>query len=302
MKQSDTVFALLSAGLVLTGPMSLARLVTDQTGRRVNVPEHPQRLVSLAPSITEDLYALGLGDRVVGDTDYCDYPPEAKHKPHVGAILNPSVEKIVILKPDLVVGTPEANRREVVDQLDRLGVPVYGVTAHSVDQTLSSIEDLGRVLGCEAESERLTQGLRGRVEAVTERVRGKVRPRVLFVVWYRPLVTAGPNSFIADVIRKAGGESIADNLHGEWPRLNLEDVISHDPDVILLPRAESFSPSLEEFQRMPGWKELSAVKSHRMYFVSDAINHPSARLIDALEEVARILHPQAMDTGPESTR
>jgi iron complex transport system substrate-binding protein len=99
-----------------------ARVVTDQTGRRVNLPDHPRRLVSIAPSITETLYSLGLGDRLVGDTDYCDYPPQAKALPHVGALLNPSLEKIVALKPDLVLGTDEANRRETADQLERLGI------------------------------------------------------------------------------------------------------------------------------------------------------------------------------------
>ena len=129
-------------------PNSLhGRWVEDQTGRRVDVPDHPRRLISLAPSITETLFALGLGDSVVGDTDYCEYPPEAKLKPHVGPILNPNLERIVALKPDLVLGSPEANRRETADRLGSLGIPLYGVTAHSIGDILRSIEDLGRVLG-----------------------------------------------------------------------------------------------------------------------------------------------------------
>jgi len=257
----------------------------------VDVPSHPDRLVSLAPSITETLYALGLGDRLVGDTDYCDYPPEAKQKPHVGAVLNPNVEKIVALKPDLVLGTPAANRRETADQLDRLGIPVYGLAAHSVDDTLRSIEDLGQVLDRGTEARALVETLRGRIEAVQKRVAGLPRPKVLFVVWYRPLITAGPHSFVADVIQRAGGVSISEDVQGEWPRLALEEVLHRDPDIILFPRSESFSPALDEFERLPGWKELHAVKNHRMYLVSETIIHPSPRLIDALEEVARILHP-----------
>ena len=146
---------------LLAASAALARDVTDQTGRRVNVPDHPQRIVSLAPSITETLYALGLGDRLVGDTDYCDYPPEARAKPHVGAMLNPSLEKIVALKPDLVLGTDEANRRETADQLAHLGIPLYGVTAHTVEETLQSLEDLGRVLDWEQPTGKLVAGLRG---------------------------------------------------------------------------------------------------------------------------------------------
>jgi len=282
---------LLVAVLTLAGASLSAREVTDQTGRRVNIPEHPERLVSLAPSITETLYALGLGDRLVGDTDYCEYPPEAKNKPHVGAILNPSLEKIVALKPDLVLGSPEANRIETVDRLARLGIPLYGVTAHTVDETLNSIEDLGQVLGRGVEARELVKSLRQRIQAVERSVMGRGRPKVLFVVWYRPLTTAGARTFIGDVIRRAGGASISDDLPGEWPRLSLEEALRRDPEVILFPRSESFAPQLAEFQRLPGWRELRAVRNRRMYFVSDAIVRPSPRLVDALEEVARVLHP-----------
>jgi iron complex transport system substrate-binding protein len=278
--------------VLLAASAALAREVTDQTGRRVNVPDHPQRLVSLAPSITESLYVLGLGDRLVGDTDYCDYPPEARAKPHVGAMLNPSLEKIVTLQPDLVLGTDEANRRETADQLSRLGIPLYGVTAHSVEETLQSLEDLGRILDWEQPTEKLVAGLRARVEAVAKRAQRPERPKVLFVVWYRPLITAGKQTFLADVIRRAGGVSISDDLRGEWPHLSLEEVLKRNPDVILFPRTESFAPGLEDFQNLPGWKGLPAVKSHRMYLVSETIMRPCPRLIDALEELADILHPE----------
>jgi ABC-type Fe3+-hydroxamate transport system substrate-binding protein len=271
------------------------RMLTDETGRRVNVPDHPQRLVSLAPSITETLYALGLGDRLVGDTDYCDFPPEAKLKPHVGAVLNPSLEKIVALKPDLVLGIAEANRRETADQLERLNVPLYGLTAHSLDETLRLITDLGHVLDDETRAQALVASLQRRIDAVEQRVAGQPRPKVLFVTWYRPLITAGPHTFVSDVIQRAGGVSISDDLHGDWPRMSLEEVLVRDPDVILFPSDKSLSPGLKEFAAMPGWKDLRAVKDHRMYFVSEALIHPSPRLVDALEEVARILHPVAKE-------
>jgi iron complex transport system substrate-binding protein len=269
-----------------------AREVTDQTGRRVNVPGDPQRIVSIAPSITETLYALGLGSRLVGDTDYCDYPPEARSKPHVGAMVNPSIEAIVALKPDLVLGTDEANRRQTVDQLERLGIPLYGVTAHTVDGTLRSLEDLGRVLGWQQPTDKLVASLRVRVDAVENRVKGLNRPKVLFVVWYRPLITAGKTTFISDVIREAGGVSISDDLAGEWPRMSLEEVLKRDPDVILFPRTDTFAPALEDFQKLPGWGKLPAVQNRRMYLVSETIMRPCPRLVDALEEVANLLHPE----------
>ncbi len=268
-----------------------ARRVTDQTGRQVDVPDHPHRLISLAPNITEIIFALGAEGELVGDTDYCDYPPEAKLKPHVGEVVNPSLERIVALKPDLVFGTADANRRETADQLARRGIPLYGLTAHNLDQTLVSIQDMGEVLGREKEAQELLRTLRARVAAVEERVAGKPRPKVLFVVWYRPLITAGPQTFISDVIHRAGGISISDDLQGEWPRLSLEVALQRDADVILIPKTAAFSPSLEEFEKLPGWKDLRAVKTDRLYFVPETILRPSPRLVEALEEVAAILHP-----------
>ena len=228
----------------------------------------------------------------MGDTDYCDYPPQARTLPHVGAMLNPSLENIVALKPDLVLGTDEANRRETADQLERLGIPVYGVTARTVNGSIQSIVDLGHVLDWDEPTQKLAELLRARLEAVDRRVQSKPRPKVLFVVWYRPLITAGSRTFISDVIRRAGGESISNDLSTEWPHLNLEAVLKRAPDVILFPRTESFAPGLSEFQNLPGWRDLTAVKNHRLYFIDETILRISPRLIDALEEVARILHPE----------
>jgi cobalamin transport system substrate-binding protein len=280
----------------LAAQPAASHFVTDETGRRVSVPDHPRRVISLAPNITETFYALGLGDQLIGDTDYCDYPPAAREKPHVGSLLNPSLEKIVALKPDLVLGDAEANRRETADELQRLGVPLYGLSAHSVEDTLRSIEDLGLVLGREAEAKTLVAGLRKRIETIRREVAGKPRPKVLFVVWYEPLITAGPRTFIADVIRRAGGVSVSDDLSGEWPRMSLESALARDPDVILFPRTAAFSPDLAEFRRLSGWRDFRAVRNGRMYFISDTINRPGPRLVDSLEEVARILHP------PEAAR
>jgi iron complex transport system substrate-binding protein len=278
--------------LVLLPAADSARTVKDQTGRMVNVPENPHRLVSLAPNITEIVYALGLGDELVGDTDNCDFPPQATSKPHVGTMVSPSLERIVALKPDLALGTPEANRRETADQLERLGVPVYGVTANTLKGTLASIEDLGKVLGHAAEAGRLVAQMQARIDGVENRIKGQPEPTVLFVVWYRPLITVGPGTFIADAIRAAGGKPIGENLKGEWPRLTLEELLPLNPDAILFPKTESFSPSLEEFRGLPGWKDLHAVKDGHMYFVSETIERSGPRLVDALEELANLLHPR----------
>lgn len=271
--------------------------VVDETGRRVAVPEHPQRIVSLAPSITETLYALGQDEKVAGDTDYCDYPPAATRKPHVGAVLNPSIEKIVSLKPDLVIGIAEANRRETADQLARLGIPLYGMSDKSLDDVLRSIRDLGGLLDCQAQATALASSLEERVQAVERRVAGLPEPRVLFVTWYQPLITVGAHSFVADVIRRAGGRSISDDLPGEWPRLSIEAVLARNPDIVLLPKSHTYTPSLDDFRHLPGWRDLAAVKAGRVYFISDTIVRPCPRLVDSLEEVARILHSNETPTA-----
>ena len=267
------------------------RAVVDETGRQVEVPEHPQRIVSLAPSITETLYALGQQDKMVADTDYCDYPTAATQKPHIGAVLDPSIERIVALKPDLVIGSAEANRRETADQLAHLGIPLYGLSDKSVDDVLKSIRDLGALLDCESQANALASTLENRVQTVEHRVTETARPRVLFVTWYQPLITIGAHNFVADVIRRAGGQSISDDLPGEWPRLSLEAVLARHPDVILLPQSQTYTPSLDDLKRLPGWRDLAAVKSGRVYFISDTVVRPCPRLVDSLEEVAAILHP-----------
>ena len=277
-----------------------ARDLTDQTGRSVEVPERPTRLVSLAPGITETLFLLGLGDLVVGVTDSCEYPPEARQKQSVGSTLNPSLETILVLKPDLVIGSPQANRRETADRLARLGIPLYGVTAQTVDGTLASIADLGRALGHEARAAELVRRLQERLDAVSRRVAGRKPPRVLFVVWYRPLMTAGTQTFLSDVIRRAGGDPIGAGLKGEWPRLSVEEAMRLEPDAILFPQTQAFAPNLDEFQSLGGWRNMRAIKERRIYFVSDSIVRVSPRLVDALEEVAGILHPEA--ANPEAQR
>jgi iron complex transport system substrate-binding protein len=283
--------------VTLACPLS-ARILTDQTGRRVDVPEHPSRLVSLSPATTEMLFLLGLGDRVVGVTDSCEFPPEAKRKPSVGATLNPSIEKILTLKPDLVVGSPQANRRETADQLARVGIPLYGVTAQTVDGMLVSVADLGRALSHEAEARELVGKLQVRLDAVSRRIAGRKPPRVLFVVWFRPLMTAGPQTFLSDVIRRAGGEPLGRGLQGEWPKLSVEEALRLQPDVILFPQTQAFAPNREEFRTLAGWKDMKAVQEGRIYFVSDTIVRASPRLVDALEEISRYLHPDAPGAKP----
>ena len=167
------------------------RVVVDETGRRVTLPAEVHRIVSLAPNLTETIYAIGAGARLAGDTDFCDVPDEAKSKPHVGAPINPSLEAIVALKPDVVLASATINWPATADALLKMGVPVYTTDPHSVDDMIAGIAHIGEVIGADAAANSLVAGLRARLEALAEKLAGRTPRRVLFIVWDDPLISIG---------------------------------------------------------------------------------------------------------------
>jgi iron complex transport system substrate-binding protein len=277
-----------------------ARVVTDETGRKVTVPAEVRRIVSIAPSITETLYALGAGERLAGDTDYCDDPPEAKTKPHVGAPLNPSLEAILALKPDLVIATA-INRRETVLALERLGIPVYGTDPRSVEGTVDSIEALGELIGAGREGKMLVTQLRARLEELRRRLAGRPPKRVLFVVWEDPLISTGPHTFLADALRRAGAESVVETTQ-DWPKLSLEEAVRLQPEALVFASAGggAGTDDFDGLRERPGWRELDAVKQGRIAVVSDALNRPAPGIVAAIEQLARQLHPEAFGPREEA--
>src|ERR1700682_2982194 len=189
------------------GAVPVSRPFTDEFGRHVEVPATVKRIVSLAPNLTEIVFALGEGDRLAGDTDYCDYPDEAPKKPRVGGPVNPNLEQVVALKPDIVLATA-INRRETVDALARIGVPVYATDPHSVADMIASIEHIGEVLEAEKTAKPLAAGLRERLSSLDRRIARTTARRVLFVVWTNPLISIGRGTFIADALRRSGARSV----------------------------------------------------------------------------------------------
>ncbi len=271
---------------------SAARPFTDDAGRRVNVPWKVDRIVSLAPSLTEILFALNESEKVAGDTDYCDYPPEAARKPHIGGPINPNLEEIVKLRPDLILAT-SINRRETVEALDRLGLSVYILDPHSVEEMISSVERLGTVLGDEKPAALLALNLRGRLAELDRRLAGVAPRRALFIVWTAPLISVGKSTFIADALRRAGAVSIVDT-DAEWPHMNLEEVVRLQPDVLIFASAHAGDTEhdVDALRARPGWKDLEAMRWGSVVIVSDAINRAAPRLVDAVEQLARSLHPE----------
>lgn len=270
----------------------------DALGRTVAVPKPPERIVSLAPSNTEILFALGLGERVAGVTDYCDYPPEARAKEKVGGFKDPSVEKVISLRPDLVLATGGI-QREVVDRLDALGVPVFVLDPRSMDEVLAGIRTVARLAGAAAEGERVAAGLEARVAATrdrTARIPEAGRPAVFYEVWPDPLMTAGPGSFAHDMIGIAGGRNVAAGTAQPYPKFSLEELLAADPAVIVTPFAET-ARDLGAGRR-PGWRGIRAVRDGRIAVVNqDLTSRPGPRLVDGLEAMARAIHPEIFGEG-----
>jgi iron complex transport system substrate-binding protein len=270
-------------------PACAARTVTDELGRTVTVPDHPHRLVCLAPSVVDDVYALGAGADVVAVTDYVKYPPEAKTKPSVGLPLSPSIETIVALHPDLVLGFGEMSNMDTMKRLEQLGIAVFMVAPHGVEGIYRSIASIGHALNRDESAGELVARLRAREAAVRRRVRGKPVVNVLMPLWYDPVVTIGKNAFITELIEIAGGHSVTSDLPQEWPQVSLEAVLELKPEALLLERGSKMSADL--IRTRPGWSNIPAIRNNRIYYVDDRIEIPSPMVFDELEELARQFHP-----------
>jgi len=269
----------------------------------VRVPQPVRRIVSLAPSLTETIYALGLQDRLVGDTDYCDYPPDAEKKAKVGGATNPSLERIVTLHPDLVLVTKSLNRLETVRALAELGISSYATDPHTVDEIITSSEKLAGVLGVPEAGAAIASDMQHRLADLQRRIGALPTKRVLFVVWTQPLISVGKDTFIADALHRAGAISIM-NSEQSWPQVSLEEVARLQPEFLVFAasHAETTPPTVEVLATFPGWRILDAVSNRRYAVISDAVNRPAPRIVTAIEDLARQLHPDAFVEKPENGR
>lgn len=285
---------------ILTGMPFMANLsprtFVDDLGRKVFLARPPVRIVSLAPNITEMLYAIGVGDQVVGVTVNCDYPPEARAKPKVG-YTQPNLEAILALQPDLVLTPSEYVRADVLGKLEHLKVPTFVLAARTMEDIPSHLQTLGRMLGKPAPADQLASELRQRIAEVRSRTEGRPRPRLLYVLNSEPLITVGPGSYIHQLIELAGGANVAAGAAAPYPRLSIEAVLKADPEWILFPVGSAEGIPEGEQQRWHRWATVSAVKHERFHRIpSDLLNRPGPRIVDGLELLARTLHPEAFAT------
>ena len=270
----------------------------DDLGRDVTIPEKPTRIISLYPSFTETLFALGLGEKVVGVTTFCDYPPEALHKEKVGGVTTVDLEKVVALNPDLVLVGARL-QREVVAKLEKLGVTVVALYPENFEEILENIRLIGKVTGQEQEARRLTADMEKRGKFITDRTKelaDSERPRVFYLTWYDPLMTMGPGTFVNEWIKLAGGENIAADAKQKVPVYSLETVIARNPQVIILSGGSMTSITVDELKALKRWQVIDAVKNGRVYSIDCAlVGGPNPRIVDGLEILAKYLHPELFE-------
>ena len=265
----------------------------DSLGREVELAQEPERIVSLAPNITEILYFLGLGDRVVGVTRFSYYPPEAKKKPKVGSYINLNVEKIISLSPDLVIGTVDGNEQGIVDILTKAHIQVFVVKGRNIGQIIETIVELGHVCGIPKKARSLAAGLNERVDKIVKKTRSHKRPLVFLQINLRPIMTANRDSFLHDLIGLAGGINMAGDKSITYPTIGLEEIIKRKPEVIIISSMERGGRFEKARQEWLKWTSIPAVINNRVHLIdSDLIDRPSPRIIDGLEAMARIIHPE----------
>jgi iron complex transport system substrate-binding protein len=286
------------AVFITLGLPVIAGIVTDQLGRKITLPDYPQRVVSLAPSITEIIYALGQQHRLKGVTLFSDYPDAAKKLPVVGSYVHLDLEKIVALRPDLCIAIKDGNPKEVIDRLDSLKIPVYAVDPKNLDSVMETLVEIAELLGADNTAEFLIRSMKSRIGRVTSRIATTdYRPRVFFQIGISPIVSVGSDTFIHEIIVLAGGKNLAEGKI-PYPRFSQEQVLGLSPEVFILTsmaRTGAFEKAKAKWER---WPQLDAVRSGRIHLVdSNLFDRPSPRLVDALEVMARLIHPELFEVA-----
>lgn len=265
--------------------------ITDSVGREVTIEKQPQKIVSLAPATTEILFAIGADDQLVGVSEYCDYPEEALEKPKMGDFMNPNFELILESEPDLIF-VAAGEQEDFIQRLTELGIKVIVLDADNVEQVLQNITTAGKITGHQDKAQQLVGELEARIEEVKSKVTTSSRiPAVFFEVWDDPLMTAGPNSFIDDLIKLAGGKNIAEDLPKRFAEFSQELLFERNPEIYIL---NNHAHTPEDVKARPGYDAIKAIQDDRVYTVEDdLVTLPGPRIVDGLEELAKIIHPEA---------
>ncbi len=266
--------------------------IIDAVGRSVTLKAMPRSIVSLSPSNTEMVFALGLGDQLVGVTKFCNYPEAAKTKNVLGGFSDVNLERVVIAKPDLILAG-SLHVAKVVPALERLNIPVLVFRSGTIEGILDDITQLGAITGKAEEAKAITADLRKRVEAVTAKIGGAKaeKPRILYVTWHDPIWTSGDDTVIGELIRKAGGINVTSELSG-YANITLESVIQKNPQIIIVMSSMGDQVSMGYITSEPRLQAVEARKNNRVYMIdADLFGRTTPRIVDALEQLAKIVQP-----------
>jgi iron complex transport system substrate-binding protein len=270
------------------------RLLTDEMGKEIKIPYPAKRIISLAPSITEILFALGLNEEIAAVTNFCDYPEAVLNKPRIGGFINPSIEKIVSLKPDLIIATKDGNRRETIDRLSDLGFSVYLIHPKSFHGVVKTIHDIGVVVGREEESKKILLNMASKKEEITTRTRFLPKSKVFFQIGYAPIMTVGRETLADDLIRLAGGKSISENELISYPLYSIETILSKAPEIIVISSMDSNKDYMNLVEKWRNWKSIPAVRMNTIHVIdSNLVDRPTPRIVEGLEALAKMIHPEA---------
>lgn len=286
--------ALVLTALLFCCPMQLsAETFRDSVGGKVVLSSAPERIVSLAPSITEIIYFLGLGNRLVGVTRFSYFPEQAKKKPTIGAYTDINLEKVLTLDPDLVIATADGNKKEDIGMLKEAGIPVYVVNPRKVQQILEAIEGIGCICGIPNRAKVRVDSLRKRVARVKDAVKGAEKPLVLLVINTKPLMSVNRGTTHHDIITLAGGRNLAADQSITYPRLNMEEVIRRGPEVIIISSMERSGEHEKIRTKWFRWTSIPAVQNRRVHVInSDLIDRAAPRIVKGLEKMAKLIHPE----------
>lgn len=270
---------------------SWAREVVDEMGRGLTIPDNPERIVSLAPNVTEILFDLGLANRIVGVTDHCNYPPEALTKPRVGSYIQINVEQVLALNPDLAIGTADGNDRGQVELLTRMGVPVYVIYPRTIRDVLQSIINIGAITGKMKIAKEKSQILQDRLERVAQSARELKKVRVLMQIGANPFFTVNKGTIQSELITLAGGINVAGDIETRYPHLSMEEVLLRKPEVIIITSMKRNGDFTEEVNAWKRWSSIPAVRNSRIHVIdSDLVDRASPRLFDGLERLFELIH------------
>lgn len=295
-KYNSKVIALLLLIFVFTGcksavdnPVSVPqREVTDDLGRKVKIPAKIERAVSLAPNLTENIFAVGAGDKLIGVTTYCDYPAEAQKISKIGDTLNPNLETIIALKPQIVFVSTASQMQAFSERLERQNIALFITNPQDIDGVYRSLYQIGDVMNEKERANSVVDELKKRVADVEARTANSAKPKVFVQIAREPLFTIGKLSFITDLINRAGGISVTADINEAYPKFSKETALAYQPDVVVLSESDDNLTANDVFKDSP------AVKNDKVFKIkADLLSRPGPRIVEGLEQIAKALHPES---------